>query len=141
MYYNQFLEPVLNMSTVQSGRTKIKSLVYLAAATTVIAGIIHILLAPHSLSDEAGQGILFLVGGALQVFWALPVIKEWSKVWQYVGIGGTAILVVLWFSTHTRSLINGRGLGGMTLVLEAAQIAFIVLGVVLLKIKPMKPNP
>ena len=123
-------------NTVQSDKTKILPLVYVAAATTVIAGIIHILLAPHSLSDEVREGILFLVGGVLQVFWALPVIKRWNKIWQYVGIGGTAILIILWFSTHTRILSHGRGLGGMTLVLEIAQVAFIVLCILLLKIKP-----
>lgn len=125
---------------MQSGKAKIQSLVYVAAATTVIAGIIHILLAPHSLSDEAEQGILFLVGGILQIFWALPVIKKWNKIWQYVGIGGTAILVILWVSTHIRSLTHGRGLGGMTLALEVAQVAFIVLSVVLLKVKQVAQN-
>ena len=127
-------------NTVQSGRAKIQSLVYVAAATTVIAGIIHILLAPHSLSDEVGEGILFLVGGILQIFWALPVIKKWNKIWQYVGIGGTAVLIILWVSTHIHSLTHGRGLGGMTLALEVSQVAFIVLSVVLLKIKPVAQN-
>ena len=124
-------------NTVQSDRAKIIPLVYVTAATTIVAGIIHILLTPHSLSDEIGQGILFLVGGILQVFWALPVIKGWNKTWQYVGIGGTAVLVVLWFSTHVNGLTHGRGLGGMTLLLEVAQVVFIGLCIVLLKIRPV----
>lgn len=124
-------------NTVQSDRTKILSLVYVAAVTTVIAGIIHMLLAPHSLFDQVGEGILFLVGGILQIFWALPIIKGWNKIWQYVGIGGTAVLVILWFSTHVNGLTHGRGLGGMTLLLEAAQIVFIGLCIALFKIRPM----
>ncbi|HWY36002.1 MAG TPA: hypothetical protein VNX68_15265 [Nitrosopumilaceae archaeon] len=122
--------------TVQSDRTKILSLACVAAVTTVIAGILHILLVPHSMSDEQGQGILFLVGGILQIFWAVPVIKGWNKMWQYVGIGGTAVLVILWFSTHVHGLTQCRGLGGMTLPLEIAQLMFIGLCIVLLKIRP-----
>ena len=122
--------------TVQSDRTKILSLACVAAVTTVIAGILHILLVPHSMSDEQGQGILFLVGGILQIFWAVPVIKGWNKMWQYVGIGGTAVLVILWFSTHVHGLTQGRGLGGMTLPLEIAQVIFIGLCIALLKIRP-----
>jgi hypothetical protein len=121
--------------TVQSDRTKILSLACVAAVTTVIAGILHILLVPHSMSDNLGEGILFLVGGILQVFWAVPVIKGWNKIWQYVGIGGTAILVILWFSTHVHGLTQGRGLGGMTLPLEIAQVIFIGLCIALLKIR------
>ena len=124
-------------NAVQFDRKKILPLVYGAAATTVIAGIIHILLVPHSISDDVGEGILFLVGGMLQVFWALPVIKKWNKIWQYVGIGGTAVLVILWFSTHVRGIAHDRGLVAMTLLLEIAQVAFIILCIVLLKIKPM----
>jgi hypothetical protein len=121
---------------VKSNRTKILSLACAAAVTTVIAGIIHVLMATHTESGEQAQGILFLVGGALQIFWALPVVKGWNKIWQYVGIGGTAVLIVLWAVTHIHGLTHGRGLGGMTLPLEMSQIAFMVLCIALLKIRP-----
>jgi len=116
---------------------KISLLSYAAAAATVISGILHILLVPNSMSDEQDQGILFLVGGILQVFWALPVIKGWNKIWYYVGIVGTAILVILWFVTHIHGISTGRGLRGMTLPLEIAQLAFIGLSIALLKKRPM----
>src|SRR5579864_4296828 len=116
---------------------KISLLSYAAAAATVISGILHILLVPNSMSDEQDQGILFLVGGILQVFWALPVIKGWNKIWYYVGIVGTAVLVILWFVTHIHGISTGRGLRGMTLPLEIAQLAFIGLSIALLKKRPM----
>jgi hypothetical protein len=123
--------------TVKSNRTKILSLACVAAATTVIAGIIHVLMGTHPESGEQAQGILFLVGGILQIFWALPVVKEWNKIWHYVGITGTAVLIVLWAATHIHGLTQGRGLGGMTLPLEIGQIAFIGLCIALLKIRPI----
>lgn len=116
---------------------KITLLSYAAAAATVIAGILHILMVPHSMSDEQEQGILFLVGGILQVFCALPVIKGWNKIWYYVGIGGTAVLVILWFATHIHGLTNGRGLRGMTIPLEVAQLTFIGLSMMLLRKRSM----
>ena len=90
-------------------------------------------MVPRSMSDEQREGMLFLVGGILQVFWALPVIKGWTKIWCYVGIVGTAVLVILWFATHIHGLANGRGLRGMTIPLEVAQLAFIGLSMILLK--------
>lgn len=88
---------------------KMLLLSFAAAAVTVIAGIIHLRMAPMAISDEMGEGILFLVGGALQVFWAVPVIKRWGRVWQIIGIVGTAVFSILWFSTHIHSLIGGHG--------------------------------
>lgn len=116
---------------------KIILLSYAAAAATVIAGILHILMVPRSISDEQGEGILFLVGGILQVFWALPTIKRWNKIWFYVGIVGTAVLVILWLATHVHGVINGRGLRGMTLPLEVSQLVFIGLSMTLLKKRTM----
>lgn len=126
--------------TEQSNRKKILLLAYVAAVTTIIAGIIHIILSTHSEPGEEDQVIFFLVGGILQVFWALPVIKGWHKIWQYVGIGGTAVMVILWFVTHMRGLTHGRGLGSMTLLLEVCQLAFIGLCIILLKMRPVMPK-
>jgi hypothetical protein len=88
---------------------KILLLSFVAAAVTVIAGIIHLQMAPMAISHDMGEGILFLVGGALQVFWAVPVIKRWGRVWQIIGIVGTAVFSIIWFSTHIHSLIGGHG--------------------------------
>ncbi|HEX5457725.1 MAG TPA: hypothetical protein VFX64_04995 [Candidatus Nitrosotalea sp.] len=77
------------------------------AATTVIAGIYHLQMAPGSLSHDLGQGILFLVGGILQVFWAVPVIKRWGKVWQIIGIVGTIIFFALWYASRLHLIPMG----------------------------------
>lgn len=90
---------------------KIMLFSFAPAAATVIAGILHLMMVPRSISDDLGQGILFLVGGILQVFWAVPVIKQWGRVWQIIGLVGTAVFLALWFGTHTHSLFGG-GPGG-----------------------------
>ena len=86
---------------------------FAAACTTVIAGILHITMAPRSLSHDVGQGILFLVGGVLQVFWAVPVIKRWGKVWQIIGIAGTAVFAILYFTSRLHLLPEGNMQGGI----------------------------
>ena len=80
-----------------------------AAVATVIAGILHIMMAPRSLSEDLEEGILFLIGGILQVFWVVPVIRQWGRIWQIIGITGTVIFVILWFATHTHSLFGSTG--------------------------------
>src|SRR5579885_2221994 len=77
---------------------------FVTAATTVIAGIYHLQMAPGSLSHNLGEGILFLVGGMLQIFWAVPVIKRWGKIWQIIGIVGTIVFFVLWLSDRLHLL-------------------------------------
>jgi hypothetical protein len=44
--------------------------------------------------------IFFTIIGILQIFWAIPTIKRWSKFWDYVGIVGTSILLILWANTR-----------------------------------------
>ena len=65
-------------------------------------------MAPGSLSHNFEEGILFLVGGALQVFWAVPVIKRWGKIWQIIGIVGTAVFFVLWLTDMLHVLPVGN---------------------------------
>ncbi|MGI0102547.1 MAG: hypothetical protein ACREA7_08140 [Nitrosotalea sp.] len=94
--------------TVQKDR-KMLLLSFVTAGVTVIAGIMHLQMVPMSISHDIGEGVLFLVGGALQVFWAVPVIKQWGRVWQIVGILGTAVFSIIWFATHTHNLLGGTG--------------------------------
>jgi len=112
-------------------------LVISAIVATAIGGILHILMVPRSLDHEFEEGIFFLVSGILQVFWILPIIRNWNKIWYYVGIGGTAILFALWLGERIPRLVDGGGikLSANTLAIECFQIAFIVLCIVLLKRK------
>jgi hypothetical protein len=167
------------MSQTAGTDKKIILLSFVAAGTTVIAGIIHLTMAPRSLSNDIGQGTLFLVGGILQIFWAVPVIKRWGRIWQIIGIVGTAVFVILYYASRLHLVPEGNilgggspenlhpgevprgnftggeiprgnftggevprgniprglgfGLGGTTLLLEAFQVAFIVLYSVLSK--------
>lgn len=81
---------------------------FVAAAATVAAGILHIQMAPGSLSHNLGEGTLFLIGGITQVFWAVPVMRQWGGVWQVIGIAGTAAFFILWYADRLHMIPEGN---------------------------------
>jgi hypothetical protein len=70
-------------------------LFYMAAVTTLIAGILHLamigpLLKPTNFPMELlpfTDG-LFLICGIAQICWALPMAFDWNIRWSYVGLIG-----------------------------------------------------
>ena len=108
---------------------------YAAAGSTLIAGILHLSLVANAIDRNFNTGILFLIGGLAQVFWVLPTIRGWNKVWYYVGIGGTLTLILIWAITRfPGNPINGRGgsIGETAIAMEIFQVAFIVLSIIIL---------
>jgi len=121
-----------------NSKNKLKAILIIAAITsTTIAGILHIFMVPRSIERDMYEGIFFLISGILQIFWIMPIIKDWHKIWYYVGVSGTTVLFVLWFAERIPGLESGRGirLSANTVAIEAFQIAFIGLCIVLLKRK------
>lgn len=106
----------------------LKWLYYAAAATSAIAGILHLILAPNMLNFNPNSAILFFVGGAAQLFWAVPMIRKWGRVWYGVGIGGTLFLIAIWIITRMPgNPITGRGgmVNEMGIAVEALQWTFV----------------
>jgi hypothetical protein len=117
---------------------KFTLLLYAAAATTLIAGILHINKVIDTLSSGeaiSNADILFLVGGIAQVFWIVPIIRQWGKTWYSIGIAGTAVFVLLWVITRIpENPITGRA-GPISIeatIIQVFQIAFIILSIMIL---------
>lgn len=108
---------------------------YIAAACTVIAGIIHLSLVHPAHGSLSNIAIFFLVAGILQLFWIIPTVKVWNRIWNYVGCGGTAALIIIWTITRMPNPITTRALpvNEMSIVEESAQAAFIVLTMLALR--------
>ena len=101
----------------------------------MIAGILHLSLASNVIGNNLQVGMFFVVAGVAQVFWTLPILRSWGKVWTYVGIGGTIILIIIWIITrYPDNPIIGRDLpvNSMGIAIEAFQIGFIVLSAVII---------
>ena len=114
---------------------KMNVLYYAAAATTAIAGILHLVLAPNFLEFSLNTGIFFIVAGIAQLFWIVPMIKKWGRPWYIAGIVGTIILIALFAITRMPdNPITGRGspVSPMALAIEIMQAAFIGLSIVII---------
>jgi hypothetical protein len=112
-------------------------LYYAAAATTAIAGILHLSLVPDIIVRNLNSGVFFLISGIAQIFWVIPMLKRWGRTWYYIGIVGTIILIIMWVMTRIPgNPITGRGgpISDMAVAIEVFQIAYIVLaGIIIAK--------
>jgi hypothetical protein len=98
---------------------------YGAAASTAIAGILHLLVSSDAIRfNEMNLAILFAIAGIAQIFYALPIVRRWGRPWYYAGTIGTAILIILWIGTRIPS---GRVLGGYSELLPINTMGITVL--------------
>jgi uncharacterized membrane protein YuzA (DUF378 family) len=106
-------------------------LLYVAAASTLIAGVLHLSIVPMFFNKmPANVTIFFIVSGLAQLFWLIPVVKRWSNIWYYIGTGGTVILIILWIIA-----VPARGLAvsELEVVIEFFQVVFIILCTIIVK--------
>jgi hypothetical protein len=119
-------------------------LYYGATASTGIAGILHLTLVSNAINFNINNAIFFLVAGILQLFWIIPMIKRWGRIWYAIGIAGTIILIGIWVITRIPdNPITGRGgpVSEMAIATEVFQIAYVVLtAVIMAKERVSKPQ-
>jgi len=109
---------------------------YLTAASTFIGGVLHLAIIPMFFAfTPVNVMIFFLVSGAGQLFWVIPVLKRWSNVWYYIGMGGTAILIALFVIA-----VPARGLpvSELEITIELVQIVFIIGSIMIVKERTTK---
>lgn len=113
----------------------INILYYAAAATTAIAGILHLILVPNIIGRNPNSGTFFIVSGIAQIFWVIPMLKRWGRTWYFIGIGGTIILIIMWAITRIPgNSITGRGgpISEMGIAVEIFQIAYIIITAIII---------
>ncbi len=116
-----------------------RSLLYLGAAvSTGIAGILHVMLVSGSISSHLEYAIFFLVSGVAQIFWVLPMVRKWGRIWYIIGAAGTIVLVGLTGYVIANIVQNPEsappGIGELAVAIEVFQISFVILtGIVTIK--------
>jgi hypothetical protein len=114
---------------------KSSALYYGAAATTAIAGILHLIFASNIIGFNIVNGVFFIISGIAQIFWVLPMIRRWGSIWYYIGIAGTIILIILWAITRMPgNPITGRGgpLNEIGIAIQVFQIAYVVITAIII---------
>jgi hypothetical protein len=108
-----------------------------AAAATAIAGIVHLYMPLTHLRmfENIPMVTFFLGSGITQIFWILPMIKRWGRIWYYIGIAGNIAFIILYVITRfPGNPVNGRG-GGVDatdMICELAQVAYIAITAVII---------
>jgi|SRR5918996_5076172 hypothetical protein len=116
-----------------------RSLLYLGAAvSTGIAGILHLMLVSGSISSHLEYAIFFLVSGVAQIFWVLPMVRKWGRIWYIIGAAGTIVLVGLTGYVIANIVQNPEsappGISELAVAIEVFQISFVILtGIVIIK--------
>lgn len=109
----------------------LRGLIYGAAVSTLIAGVLHLALVPMFLGQMTTEvTVFFLASGLAQVFWILPTVRKWTMPWYYIGIGGTIVLIALWIIYIPGS---GYPVDSMSATIVAFQIAFVFLSIIIIK--------
>lgn len=79
---------------------KNNSIFYVGIISTAIAGISHILIVSLFMGFESKPSIFLLLSGIIQLFWILPLVKRWGKIWYLIGGIGTIFLIYLFLSVQ-----------------------------------------
>jgi hypothetical protein len=108
-----------------------KVLLFSAGASTFVAGVLHLTIVPMFFSQMSlDVTIFFIVSGMVQLFWVIPTVKRLIIPWYYIGIGGTIILIIMYFIAVPGS---GYPISPLDVAIEASQIAFIILSIIIIK--------
>ena len=116
-----------------------KSILYLGAAVcTGLAGILHLMLVSGSINSHVEYATFFLVSGVVQIFWFVPMIKKWGKIWYTIGFGGTIILVGLTGYVIVNIIENPQmtppGISEMAVAIEVFQVSYVIMtGIIIVK--------
>jgi len=108
-----------------------------AAVATAIAGIVHLYM-PLSHPRMLGNiptATFFLGSGIAQLFWVIPMIRRWGRIWYYIGIAGNIAFIILYVITRLPgNPVNGRGgnVDAIDMICELAQVAYIAITAVIL---------
>lgn len=103
---------------------------YLAAASTGIAGALHIAIVPMFFTfTPILVSIFFIISGLAQLFWMIPIMKRWSDLWYNIGIMGTVVLIFLFIVAVPA---KGLPISALEIVIEFLQVLFIIMcGIIL----------
>jgi hypothetical protein len=109
-----------------------RSLLYIGAAVcTGLAGILHLMLVSGSINTHLEYATFFIVSGVAQIFWVIPMVKKWGRIWYIIGIAGTLVLVGLTGYVIVNIVENPEstppGISEMAVAIEVFQVSYVIM--------------
>jgi hypothetical protein len=106
--------------------------VALLAGLTAGAALIHLLMVPGHLQDNASLGAAFLVCGLVQAVTALAAVRGGARRWLSAGLAVNALAVLIWLASSTLGLpllggVEHGSMGPVAIVGVADEALAIVL--------------
>jgi len=120
---------------------------YVAAAFSLLAALIHLRVTPEHLEEWWGYGTFFLILTAAQGFYSVALLRWPRRPLLLLGVGGNLLVVVLYLVTRTVGIPSigphaGKveEVGAIDLGATALEVAIVLaLGAVLLQgLSPQK---
>ena len=89
------------------------------------------MLVPSSIIAGIEYATFFTISGLAQLFWVLPMIKRWGRIWYIIGIAGTAVLVGLTGYVVIDTVRNPQstppGVTELAVAIEIFQIGYVII--------------
>ncbi len=85
-------------------RTWSRTILYLAAALSLLAALIHLWVTPEHLEEWWGYGTFFLIAAIVQGFYGAALLRRPNHPLLLLGIGGNLSIVVLYLATRTAGI-------------------------------------
>jgi hypothetical protein len=94
------------------------------------------MLVPGSIVAGIEYATFFIISGLAQLFWVLPMVKRWGRIWNIIGIAGSAVLVGLTGYVVIESVRNPQstpsGVLELAVAIEVFQISYVIITAIIL---------
>ncbi len=94
------------------------------------------MLVPSSIIAGIEYTTFFIISGLAQLFWVLPMVKRWGRIWYIIGIAGTAVLVGLTgyvvIDTVRNPQLAPPGIIELAVAIEIFQISYVIITVTII---------
>ncbi|MDQ4072900.1 MAG: hypothetical protein M3162_01210 [Thermoproteota archaeon] len=91
---------------------------------------------PSSITAGMQYTALFLISGLAQLFWVLPMVRKWGRIWYIIGVAGTAVLVGLTGYVVIESVKNPQltppGVLELAIAIEVFQILYVIITAIII---------
>lgn len=96
------------------------------------------MLVSGSINSHLEYATFFLVSGMAQIFWVLPMVKKWGRIWYIIGIAGTIVLVGLTGYVIANIIENPEsappGIAELAIAIEVFQLSYVIMtGIIIVK--------